>query len=48
MVLDCSSEHYDAVREVVDAMRQLYIGIKFPENINIPPPEDANARRMCL
>lgn len=48
LALDCSSDHYDAVREVIDALKQLYIGIKLPENINMPPPEDAQARRTSL
>jgi flagellar biosynthesis/type III secretory pathway protein FliH len=30
MALDCSPEHYDAVREVVDAVRQVYMGIAIP------------------
>lgn len=30
MALDCSTEHYDAVREVIDSIRQVYIGIPVP------------------
>jgi hypothetical protein len=30
MALDCSADHYDAVREIVDAVRQIYIGIAVP------------------
>ncbi len=48
MALDCSPEHYDAVREVVDAIRQVYTGITIPEAISIPPPEDGNAKRVSF
>lgn len=37
LTLDCSANHYDAVREVVDAFRQLYIGIQIPEAVTMPP-----------
>lgn len=48
LALDCSSDHYDAVREVVDALRQVYMGLKLPDNISMPPAEDSQARRMSL
>lgn len=48
MALDCSPQHYDAVREVVDALRQVYTGIVIPEAISIPPPEDINAKRVSF
>lgn len=37
MALDCSADHHDAAREIVDAMRKLYIGIQAPEIITMPP-----------
>lgn len=30
MALDCSPEHYDAVKDLIDAIRQVYIGIHVP------------------
>ena len=30
MALDCSPEHYDAVKDLIDAIRQVYIGIPVP------------------
>ena len=48
IALDCSPEHYDAVREVVDALRQVYVGIPVPETISLPPPEDTNAKRLSF
>jgi hypothetical protein len=30
LVLDCSPDHYDAVREVIDALNQVYTGMKLP------------------
>lgn len=48
MALDCSPEHYDAVRELIDAIRQVYIGVPFPDGITIPPPEDIQARRLSM
>lgn len=37
MALDCSPDHYDAVREIIDAVRQVYVGIVAPDNISVPP-----------
>lgn len=30
LVLDCSPDRYDAVKEVIDALRQVYISIPLP------------------
>lgn len=48
LALDCSPDHYDAVREIIDAVRQVYIGIKVPETISLPPPEDMNSKKISL
>lgn len=48
VALDCSPLHYDAVRELVDALRTLYLGLPLPEAIAVPPPEDLAAKRLAL
>lgn len=48
VALDCSADHYDCVREIIDAVRQVYIGVVVPETISIPPPEDINGRRLAF
>ena len=30
MILDCREDRYDAIKEVVSAMRQIYIGVPLP------------------
>jgi hypothetical protein len=48
IALDCSPDRYDSVKEVIDAMRQLYIGIPVPEAIAIPPLEDLTSKRLSM
>lgn len=48
MALDCSPEHYDAVREIIDAVRQVYVGIVAPDNISAPPSEDLNSKKLAF
>ena len=36
------------MKELVDAMRQIYVGIPLPETISMPPPEDVNAKKLSL
>ena len=38
MALDCNAEKNDAVKELVDAVRQVYIGVPLPEAVTTPPP----------
>ena len=38
MALDCNSERSDAVKELVDAMKEVYTGISLPEAVTMPPP----------
>lgn len=30
MALDCSPDHHDSVKDIIDAVRQVYIGIVVP------------------
>ena len=48
LAFDCSPDRYDAVRDLMKALRQVYISIPLPETVSMPPPEDANARRLSL
>ena len=48
MALDCNAEKNDAVKELVDAVRQVYIGVPLPEAVTTPPPEDHNARKLSM
>ena len=48
MELDCCPQRSDGVRDIIDALRQVYIGIPIPETITVPPPEDAVSRRHTL
>jgi len=48
IALDCCPERYDSVKEVIDAMRQLYIGIPIPESIAVPPLEDLTSKRLSM
>lgn len=48
MALDCSPDHHDSVKDIIDAVRQVYIGIVVPQTISVPPPEDVNSRRVCF
>lgn len=48
MALDCSPDHYDAVREIIDAVRQVYVGIVAPDNISAPPSEDLNSKKLAF
>ena len=38
MALDCDPNRSDAVKELIDAVRQVYIGVPLPEAITTPPP----------
>jgi len=46
--LDCSPDRYDAVKDIIDAMRQVYIEIPHPETVNMPPAEDVTSRKLSL
>jgi hypothetical protein len=48
IALDCSPDRYDSVKEVIDAMRQLYIGIPIPEAVAVPPLEDLTSKRLSM
>ena len=48
MALDCSTERSNSVKELVDAMRQIYVGISLPEALSMPPPEDINAKKLSI
>lgn len=42
---DCSSSKTDAVKELIDAVKTLYIGIPIPEGIAVPIIEESSVRR---
>ena len=48
MAIDCCPDKSDAVRDMIDALRQVYIGIPIPDTITVPPPEDTISRRHAM
>jgi hypothetical protein len=48
MALDLSPDRIDAVKELIDAMRDVYVGIPLPEAVSLPPAEDTNARKQSI
>jgi hypothetical protein len=48
MAYDCHIKREDVVRELIDAVKQVYIGITVPENITLPPPEDIGSKKIAF
>lgn len=46
LLYDCHPKKMDAVKKLMSAIAQLYIGVPPPEGI-ILPPEDINVRKAC-